>query len=610
MVITTKRGAKYAGVTLGLDKGAWNYERTLARVGLAGDWGSGHIQATRRTSDDYYFQSPYTTGTLDGSLRFNLGERTDATLNFEQSRRNKDKHGNVTGASQAEGDPTGTVGRDFARKFNVDLDKINLTLAHDLAGGGNLLGTVYQYKDHTIFWSSPQNYSATGTRITDVNAYTTLNNYRQTQNGAKGEWRHKFSNLAWMTGIDLRHNEYKNYNTALTNYCSRPGASCTVTPAGTIFQNDKTDEKTRAFYGELKWMPLTDWVFTANARNDFIDLHYKGLPNSSNTNAVEKGKTFSVNSWRLGANWSLLPNVSLFSNISTGFRTPTAQQLYGGSISPTGSTRNNENLKPETATNYEIGTNASSSLLGIGYNIQASLFQIERKNYIMSVNGDYGQSNTTYQQYYDNIGGVRNRGLELALKTDAKREWSLDVAYTYVDARFTNYDNLNRTLGNPYATGSGACNTTNTPSNTACRIARANVTGNTVPRVPRHQLFSTLHWHPASGLQIGLEMDAKSDAWADEINQEKIPGRTLFNLGMTYDLNRVAVPLIGGKWSFFARVDNLFDRKYWTTARGTNDAASNYGATPGVYNGIYDANDLSIITGKPRAWMAGITASF
>lgn len=612
VVITTKRGARYAGVTASYDVGAWDYQRLLGRVGFAGEWGAGHLQMTHRQADDYYFQSGYKTDYAAGSLRFYLGERSDLTVNFEQSTRAKDKHGNVTGATQASVDPTGMLGRDYTRKYSVDLDKFNATYAHDFEDGGNLLATAYQYKDHTVYWSAPRNYIFPGGAADSANdAYTVNNNYHQTQRGAKGEWRNQVKDWAWMGGVDLRHNRYLNLNTANLDYCTAPGGACAGTKvlSGTVLQNDRTDEITKALYGELKWAASGDWVFTGNLRHDAIGMDYQGEPNNSAPTAVTKSKNFGASSWRLGANWQARADINVFSNISTGFRTPTAQQLYNGAISPTGKTANNEGLKPETAMNYELGLRTDSRIFGVGFNAQASVFQIDRKDYIMATSGDYGASTAAYVQKYDNIGGVRNRGLELELKTDAQREFALDVAYTYVDTRFTRYDNLYVSLGNPYASGAGACNLTNTPSNTVCRLVPYNLTGKRVPRVPQHQVFSTLHWTLQPGLRLALEVDAKQWAYADEINQEKLPGRTLFNLMANFDLNEGKAATLGGKWSFFARVDNVFDRNYWQIARGTNDARG-YVAGQTAYNGIYNANDLSIIVGKPRSWSAGLTATF
>lgn len=612
VVITTKRGAKYAGVSLAADAGAWGYQRQQARVGLAGDWGSGHLQASHRASDDYYFQSAYQTDYLNGALRFNLSEHSDLTINGETSQRSKDKHGNVVGAAQAAIDPRGVMGKDFARHFDVDLDKLNATYAHDLGDAGNVLASVYQYRDHTLYWSSPIKYYANGQQVpaSVTDAYGTLNDYHQTQRGAKGEWRASRGEFGWMAGVDVRHNEYRNNNTALSGYCtainSKNGSCISQIAAGAVSQNDKTDERTRAAYGELKWAARPDWVLTGNLRADAIALDYLGQPSSGNGNkSISGSKNFSATSWRLGSNWLLDAQTTLFANVSTGFRTPTAAQLYAGSISPTGKTINNTDLKPETSMNYEIGVHADSSLFGLPYNVQASLFQIDRKDYIMQSNGDYGGNDPTSQKW-DNIGGVRNRGLELAFKSDAKRELSVDLAYTYVTAHFTKYDKFNQVLGNPYA---AACTSGVAAGQSCNRIVSYNLSGKAVPRVPAHQLFTTLNWRPQAGLHFALEMDARAAAYADEINQEKMPGRTLVNLAMNYALNDGKASLFDGKWSFFARVDNLFDRTYWNAARGTGDAIGNI---PGQtsYNGVYNGNDMSIIVGKPRYWTTGLTATF
>lgn len=610
VIITTKRGAKYKGITVAQDYGSWGYDRSLVRAGVAGEWGSGHLQATNRSSDDYYFQSPYSTEELNGSVRLNLSDRSDLTVNFEDAKRRKDKHGNVTGALQADVDPKGTQGRDYARKFNVDLSKLNATYAKEVDANTNLMVSGYQYTDHTIFWSGPLNARPPAVTVTDVNAYTTLNDYHQTQQGAKGEWRSRDGDWAWLFGGDLRYNEYRNRNSALADYCTFAfgcayGTS-NVTLKGTVLTDDLTKEATRAAYAELKWAASPTWILTGNLRADVIGMDYRGNPAAGNSYTTVTGrKTFRALSWRAGSNWALREDTSLFANIATGFRTPTAEQLYAGSISPAaGKTINNEGLKPEVSMNYEMGVNTDVTVGGVGAKLQASIFQIDRRDYIMSTLGQYGSgASPSYQQKYDNIGGVRNRGLEVAFNTDPKREFSLDVAYTLIDARFTKYDNYNQILGNQYG---NAWTVGGFNPDRQYKVVHWNNTGRTVPRVSRHQLFSTLHWNPASNWRVAFEMDARSWAWADEINQEKWAGRTLFNVGVNYDIRDAG--FMGAKWSLFARIDNLFDRKYWNAARGTNDAKS--ALTPNVYDGVYNTNDLSIIVGKPRGWFSGVQATF
>jgi iron complex outermembrane receptor protein len=604
VIVTTKRGAKYKGVTVSADTGSWNYNRQLARAGFAGEWGSGHVQATHRAADDYYWQSAYKSDSIDGNVRVFLGDTSDLTLGFEKSDRMKDKHGSVKGVTQALLDPEGSVGRDYTRKYDVNLQKLHATYSNDLSEHSNILAMAYEYRDRTAFWSAPQRVAANGQAISDSTPgaqemYTTLNDYDQMQRGVKGEWRASAGSIGWLGGLDLRRNRYNNFNTAKVDYCGRadfvPPYTCSPSnfvAAGTILTDNTTDEAINALYGELKFLPAPQWTLTVNGRYDDIRLDFTSGTTNEITTPFSRSKTFGVTSWRGGANYAVSGDTDLFGNISTGFRAPTADQLYNGSLSPTGGkTLNNENLKPEEALNLELGMRAKSTLFGVVTDIETAVFQIERKDFILATNGQYSTSTGTVQQMFDNIGGVRNRGFELAMKTDRKRTFTFDAAYTYIQAKFTQYDNFNLTLGSPY----GASPT----------LVPYNNTGNDVPRVPHHQMNMTFGWQPDDYLRLALEMDAKSWSWADEINQEKWAGRTLFNLSANYDL-REKGPL-GAKWSLFARVNNLFDKRYWSAARGTNDAAH---YLTGVYDGVYNAEDLSIVVGKPRSWTAGLSLSF
>ena len=611
VIITTKRGAKHAGVTLAADAGSWGYNRQLLRAGLSGSWGTGHLQASHRASDDYYWQSPYRTDYIDGNLRLFLTDRSDLTIGFEKSDRLKDKHGSVVGALQAKVDPTAKLGRDYTRKYEVSLDKFNVGYSNDYSDKGNVMLLAYQYKDHTFYWSAPQRYTSTGAVVTSQDAYTSGNDYNQTQRGVKGEWRTSSGSLGWLGGVDLRRNEYINNVRAMVSYRNSP-APPTVA-AGSILADDVTQERVAALYGEAKWATTQKLTLTANARYDRIGLDYHGNPLYNRATTVDKSKNFGVASWRLGGTYALEKASDLFAGLSSGFRTPTAEQLYAGSISPTGSTASNENLKPEHSLTLEAGWRRKLNLLGNASDLELALFQIQRKDFILAAGGQYSGSGSAapLANRYDNIGGVRNRGLELSFKTDKQRDLWLDAAYSLIDARFTNYDNFVLGLGNTQATYSAGCvvggaGANNLESGRCYRTVAYNNSGNRVPRVPLHQIFATFGWNAAPGLVLRLEMDVKGRSWADEINQEKLPGRTLFNLHATYDFKPIGV-LGNSKWSLFARVDNIFDKEYWNIARGTNDARSNLN---NLYDGVYNANDMSIIVAKPRAWLVGLTGTF
>jgi len=585
VIITTKRGAKMAGFSGSAEAGSFGYRRGLARAGFATDVASGHVQVSRRQSDSYYFQGDYKADYLNGKLQGYLTDSSDLTFGWELAKRFKDSHGTVQGITQAAFDPTSIAGRDYARHYNVDLGKYYLTYANDLSANDNMMVNLYQFDDHTVFWSAPVRYDAAGQPVTDVNAYQNNNDYKQVQRGLKGEWRSAGETVAWMGGLDLRNNSYRNLVTILQDFKASPSPFAPVVTAGTVVADDKTLERMYAGYGEFKFRPASKWTVTMNGRYDRINLDYSDyLPGVA---APSLSKSFNVGSWRGGLNYDFAESAGAYANVSTGFRAPTIQQLFAGTISPTGGVAANPDLTPEHAINYEIGLRGRFDVAG-GLEWDIAAFQIDRRDFILNVAGQYANPATGTTDQYQNIGGARSRGIELALKTDRDQLLSWNLAYTFLDAKFTRYDNFNLLLGNRF-----------NPAPGASAIVPYNNSGNTVPRTPKHKLFLALDINPVKGLVITPEMNAQSDYFADEINQEKIGGHTVFNLVTNYDFATGVNDAV--RWSLFARVDNIFDRTYYNTARGFYDANGDF---------AYNAEDLSIVVNPGRVWTAGITAAF
>ncbi|MDH4100437.1 MAG: TonB-dependent receptor [Nitrospirota bacterium] len=577
VVITTKRGAKMAGIKLESEFGSFDYRKLLGRVGYANDKFSAHIQASSRESDTYYFDGQYDARYVNGKFTYYLTENSDISFGFEQSNRTKDSHGTVTGVSAAKLDPESKEGRDYARMYDAQLEKLNLTYNVNSKTFGDLLLSVYQFTDHTKYVYSPQRYSSTGAAVTDPNAYTTSTDYEQTQQGFKGEWRKGSKKVAGMLGLDLRYNTYENFDKYIVNFRTRP-APPTYT-AGTIYKNNEIVEEMRAIYGEVKYTPWKPLTITGNLRADIIALDYH---NNISGQQFDRDKTFRVWSWRGGANYAVASNWDIYANVSTGFRVPTADQLYAGTISPTGGVANNSELKPEKAYNYELGFRTKGKAWGVGYEVDATVFQIDRDDFILMSAGQYSTATVAPgNEQWQNVGGTRNRGLELSIKTDPKRMVSADVAYSYMDAEFTKYDNFYLILG-PRG------------SQTATHF---DLSGNDIPRVPEHRLFVAARVKPMAGLTLTAEADTRSPYFADEMNLVKIDGYTTVNLLANYEWKRTDK----NTWSFFVRADNVFNKDYYTTARGYYDSDGDRD---------FDNEDISIVMDPGTVWTAGITVTF
>ncbi|WP_303901062.1 TonB-dependent receptor [Thiohalomonas denitrificans] len=580
VIITTKRGADKAGYLVQAEGGSFGHQKGLARAGFAGEKANGHVQVSSRQTDGYYDDSASQADYLNGKLQYYLSDTSDLTFGFERSNREKGSHGNVKGVTAAEEDPKSEDPsyNDYANHFDVDLSKYFLTYSNDIGEASNWMVNAYQFTDDTEFVTAPTD--------DDPEVYTYDNDYHQVQRGVKSEFRTGGETVAWMAGVDLRDNLYQNRDTFRIETTGWNAAL----PGDPANFND-TDEKVQALYGEVKMQATERLTFTTNGRVDRIELEYEDKLDSE----LNGEKDFDVFSWRLGGNYSLRPNMDLYANASTGFRAPSPEQLFVGSNSPSHKTAPNPDLDPETTINREIGFRTKTSWLGLPVDLDAAIFQLDRYDHIQSTGGQYS---TSTDAVYDNVGDFRSRGLELSLLTDPSRKLSMDIAYTYLDSTYTKYDDYHlrvEPVGGSCSSGFTGITEYNYRTGTmevvACDKTYDNA-GNSVPRVPEHHANLRLLYRPASKWLLTGEMDAISSYYADEINQEKIDGHEVFNLLLNYDAK---------DWSFFARVDNVMDERFYNTVRGTGD---------GNEDGVYDEEDLSIVVNPGRAYYAGVSLRF
>lgn len=606
VIIKTKRGYAQQGVSLEHERGSFGYERSVLRAGGGTESLNAHIQYADRSTDGYYALSDSWAETLSGNITWYPDEVSDLSFGFEKSDRYRDRNGSVKGRTQAETDPRGNfASRDYTRNFDVDLARLNLAYSRELSDSLGFKGLIYQYTDDTNFWSGPMTYDGQGNRTTSVNDYKYDTDYEQAQRGIKLELNHSGERLGTLLGLDLRRDQTENKVQALRSY--RSFSRGATTAAGTLLSEDEGQTDTQALFAELKYRLTENTTLTLNGRRDHIKVDYQ-----NHLNNYDADKSFDVNSWRLGVTHDTSLDSTLFANISTGFRTPTISQLYRTDLSGDRAVANNPDLEPEESLTYELGLRHRFTLGGWPGALNASLFQVERDDFILDTSGQYSPDSASYDVtgeagMYDNIGGARTRGFELQLTTEPHKDIAFDLSYTWLDSVFTRYDNFYQSLGNPYGRFGYVDPAHFTDPANSYTLVHYNNTGNKIPRVSPHQINARLHWFGIDNLKLTTEIDYRSSAWADEINQEKWAGRTLVNLMAEYRIQ------VGSRQDdhidLFMRIDNLFDKEYWVIARGVNDSNGSP-ATGMQYDGVYDAEDLSIIPSTGRRWQAGVRYRF
>ncbi len=130
------------------------------------------------------------------------------------------------------------------------------------------------------------------------------------------------------------------------------------------------------------------WSFQANARHDALTL-------DRIASGVSTNKSYSSDNYLLGAGYQLNEQWRATSTMSTGFRAPSAAELYGWG--------GNANLKPETHRSEEVGLvySRADALMRLVY------FQTRTND---AIGYDSNWTNA-------NVGEIRNKGYELTARS-------------------------------------------------------------------------------------------------------------------------------------------------------------------------------------------------
>jgi iron complex outermembrane receptor protein len=284
---------------------------------------------------------------------------------------------------------------------------------------------------------------------------------------------------------------------------------------------------------------LPDLTLTAGGRYDYVHFQSENIALSS----PEVGRIFRKFTPKVGFAYQPVSAFSLYGNISRGFETPIIGELR---ILPGGAFGFNSALDPQISTNYELG--ARGGIFDGRLRFDVAGFRQNVKDFI----SPFGTSpNNSFQ----NVGDVKENGLEVAATATLVPQLTLRSSYTYSDFVFTRFDN-----------------------------GVANFSGNRLPGVPKHLVYGELRYQIPVGLFGAIESQYSGRFFTNDANLYSNPPYAVTNLRFGYeDATARRVRL-----SPFFGINNLFDRKYSAFAI-INDAAKRfYNPLPArnVYGGV------------------------
>ncbi|MEJ8846568.1 TonB-dependent receptor [Variovorax rhizosphaerae] len=294
------------------------------------------------------------------------------------------------------------------------------------------------------------------------------------------------------------------------------------------------------------------WTLEAGVRHSSVRFnssdHYIARGNGDDSGAADYSKTLPVMALRYAATKDL----NLYITAGRGFETPTLNEL---SYRPDGRGGLNFALQPAVNKSVEIGAKAR---LGGGL-LTAALFETRTSDEIVTATNVGGRA--TYQ----NAGDTKRDGFELSWFHETQSHWRTQVAYTWLNARYSD----------------GFC------ASSPCTVPNIVRSGNRIPGIAQQSLYASFGYVPEQGWRGGIEMRALGDIQANDANTAKAPGYAIASLYAGY-VKRLA------NWELnaFARIDNLFDRRYIGSVIVNEGNARYYEPAPG------------------RTWLVGAGASY
>lgn len=254
------------------------------------------------------------------------------------------------------------------------------------------------------------------------------------------------------------------------------------------------------------------WKLLAGLRYDHFKVE---LDDKRAVGANDLSRTDNEFSPRLGLIWTPTPAQTYYASYSYAFL-PSGEQLSLAA--------NTEDLKPESAINYELGARWD---LAPALTLSAALFRLEREDMKTADPTDPASGRLVQ------TGEQRTEGVELGLQGELTPWWTVFAGYARLDAEITE-------------------TTSSAPK------------GRKVGLVPEHMASLWNRVELGQGWGLGLGVVSQSSSYTSFSNTVNLPSFTRVDGALYY-------AFADGKTRLALNVENLFDEDYFPTAHSDNN---------------------------------------
>jgi outer membrane receptor protein involved in Fe transport len=371
--------------------------------------------------------------------------------------------------------------------------------------------------------------------------------------------------------------------------------------------NDEADVKLKA-KSETWSLFATDTIsfsdmyhLTLSGRYNYTKVDNKdGLIAKGDPESLTEKMTFNRFNPAIGLSVTPTKDISFYGSYNEGNRAPTAielgcafQDLNGDGEGDTpcrlpNAMAGDPPLKQVVSKTFEAGVRGK--LAGdIGYS--ASIYRSQNTDDIQFI-----ASNPNGQGNFQNVGKTRRQGLDLGVNGKAWSDFSWNLGYSYIRATYqTPFSIANEVNTSAIDTNAdGDADTIN--------IGR----GDYLSGIPKHQLKLRGEWQALPNWTIGTNVVAFTSQYSfgNENNKDqgegaKVRGYAVMNMDTRYTF-------ANSGWQLFARVNNIFDKEYYSAGM----LGETFFDASGAFQGGDDERSFLVSPGAPRAGWIGLRYEF
>jgi iron complex outermembrane receptor protein len=285
--------------------------------------------------------------------------------------------------------------------------------------------------------------------------------------------------VTWVAGIDFDHAQEQR----------QAGAAVVGEKSGALTRNELNEASNKDYFMQANWSLGERFTLTTGARQSNVILKSRDdMPSGVDGSG---SVTYKATSPVMGLTWHAQDNLNLYINQGKGFETPTmVEAAYSRDSSNNFVEKFNPDLQASRSKHLELGT---KWLPAANTRVDAAWFQIDTINEIVAALASNGKT------AYDNAAQTKRNGLEFAIRQQHTAHWRTQASAIWMNAT--------------YQAGSASYSPPN---------------GNSLPAIPKRQVFASLQWSergfaqmgqkPALGLEAGLDVVHRSSMWANDAN--------------------------------------------------------------------------------------------